>query len=242
MSIAAGISTPKCYILQDPSLNAYAVSGRRGAVVVTSGLLAAVDRRQLQGVVAHEIAHIRNRDSNLIYVTILGLGLFVTLIAMGGFVSRHSRTDPNDGQIPILQLIVVVTFILAIVALPAMLLLHFAMSRKREELADAAAVQYTRDPTGLRQALEKMAGSYVPLHRIGFATKALCCDDPARIIILIGAGYRRGNIPGSPRGLLNWLISLRPRGFLQRFFDTHPPIERRINWLWAQESAPPAPR
>ncbi len=100
MALAAGISTPACYVVDDPALNAYAVSDgrRKGAVVVTTGLLAATDRRELQGVVAHEVAHIRNRDSSVILVAVMSVGLVVVLATIAWAIAHTSVQSQARAQ------------------------------------------------------------------------------------------------------------------------------------------------
>lgn len=214
MAIAAGIPTPRAYIIDDRALNAYAFSNgrRQGVVACTSGLLDALDRQELTAVVAHETAHIRNRDSGVILVAVLATGALVALAAIAIALAEsenEASLDDDDtdgggaGAIALLAAIVLV-----VVAIPAAVLLRAALSRRREQLADASAVQLTRDPTGLRRALEKINSAGKPVQAVSAITQSLWIDNPNR---------------------------LRPNGMLARLLDTHPPIEQRIAWLRSLE-------
>ena len=217
MAIAAGVPAPACYIIDDPALNAFALSSRRGpgAVLCTSGLLAALDRRELRGVVAHEIAHIRNRDSQVVFVAVLGLGAIVAaltfLVAVVRAIGHGDGDDDNAGAAFLAFLAAFAALALLVIALPAAFLLRAALSRRREQLADASAVQFTRDPGGLRRALEKFAGASIPIQHVQFTTRSLWIDHPSRLL-------------------------KRPR-FYDRLVDTHPPIAARIAWLRELEGA-----
>ena len=199
------------------SLNAFAVSdgNRHGAVIITTGLLAALDRRELTGVVAHEIGHIRNRDSRVILVAVLAVGAVVavaaaaTAIAMGiaKATSGFKGKDSAGFLVAVLALIAfAVALVLRLIAVPAALLLRAALSRRREQLADASAVQFTRDPGGLRRALEKLAVDAVPLRprerwlvrstsrlptALSVADCSLDCSTPIRRSSLASPGCER---------------------------------------------------
>ena len=162
MTIASGLpKMPQVYLIDDPVPNAFAV-GRRGdkaAVAVTSGLLRRLNRDELQGVVAHEIGHIKNRD--VLFMTLAGvtLGAIVMLAdimlrAMWFGGGRRSRSSGSGGGNAV---IVVIALVAAIVAPLMAQLLYFACSRRREYLADASAAVFTRYPEGLASALEKIA-------------------------------------------------------------------------------------
>ncbi|MHC4061400.1 MAG: M48 family metallopeptidase [Planctomycetota bacterium] len=173
MKIAAGLpAMPKIYIINDPAPNAFA-TGRNpqsASVAVTAGLLARLNRDELQGVIAHEISHILHRD--ILFVTLAGimLGSIVLLSqvflrgmfysSMGGSRRRYSSGSGGGGQA---QLIMLVVAIIAAILAPIMAyLLYFALSRKREYLADAGAARLTRYPEGLASALEKIANDRSP--------------------------------------------------------------------------------
>jgi len=172
MKIAAGLpAMPKVYIIADPAPNAFATgrSPQTASVAVTAGLLGRLNRDELQGVIAHEMSHILHRD--ILYVTLAGimLGSIVLMSQVflrGMFYSsmgsrrRYSGGGKGGGQA---QLIMLVIAIIAAILAPIMAyLLYFALSRKREYLADAGAARLTRYPEGLASALEKIAGDKSP--------------------------------------------------------------------------------
>ncbi len=173
MKIAAGLpKMPKIYIINDPAPNAFATgrSPETASVAVTAGLLARLNRDELQGVIAHEISHIVHRD--ILFVTFAGimLGSIVLLSqvfmrsmfygSLGGSRRRYSSGGKGGGQEQII--ILVITIIAAILAPILAQLLYFALSRKREYLADAGAARLTRYPEGLASALEKISSDSAP--------------------------------------------------------------------------------
>lgn len=210
MKIAASLpKMPKIYIINDPSPNAFA-TGRnpeRASVAVTAGLLSRLNRDELQGVIAHEISHIVHRD--ILYVTLAGvmLGSIVLLSQIflrtqfygAMFHSRRysGRSNRNEGQIVFL----VIALLAAILAPIFAQVLYFSLSRKREYLADAGAVRLTRYPEGLASALEKIAGSKVPMETANKVTAPMYIASPF-------LGKKSMNL-----------------------FSTHPPIEERIRIL-----------
>jgi len=171
MKIAAGLPMPKVYIINDPAPNAFA-TGRKpetASVAVTAGLLGRLNRDELQGVIAHEISHILHRD--ILFVTLAGimLGSIVLLSQVflrGMFYSsmgssrRYSSGGKGGGQAQLIMLIIAI--VVAILAPIMAYLLYFALSRKREYLADAGAARLTRYPEGLAGALEKIANDRSP--------------------------------------------------------------------------------
>ncbi len=161
MSIAAGLpQMPAVYIIDDAALNAFAVGYRpdRAAVAVTSGLLKRLDRDELQGVVAHEIGHIRNADVRFMTLAAVMVGTIVLLaeVFLRGLrhVGRGRRSSRGGGQAAAILLLVTIVF--ALLAPLAAQLLFFACSRRREYLADASAARFTRYPAALASALEKI--------------------------------------------------------------------------------------
>jgi len=173
MKIAAGLPTmPRIYIINDPAPNAFATgrNPKNASVAVTAGLLARLNRDELQGVIAHEMSHIVHRD--ILFVTLAGimLGSIVLLSqvflrgmfysSMGGSRRRYSSGGKGGGQAQIVMLIIAI--VAAIVAPMMAYLLYFALSRRREYLADAGAARLTRYPEGLASALEKIAGDPSP--------------------------------------------------------------------------------
>lgn len=227
MSIASGTPLPKVYVVDDPSPNAFA-TGRtpeRAAVTVTTGLMQQLSRRELTGVVAHELAHIRNRDISVTTIAVLTAGTIAVLadlamrlawiFALSGDGRSRGRSSGNQGGIAVVA--IAIAFVLYVVALPAALLLRAALSRQRESLADASAVQYTRDPSGIRSALEKLEADTTSPRRVSTATAHLWIDEPKPA-------------SGAQRRILSGL------------FDTHPPMSERIAILRRMEGLPPDER
>lgn len=179
MAIAAGLSKPAVYIIESPALNAFAtgLSRRRAAVVVTRGLLDALSREELQGVIGHEMGHIVNLDMR--YATAVGVtvGLvvlvadFATRLAIFGGGRRGRGGGP---WVAILMLV------FAVLAPLFARLVQMAVSRQREFLADATSVRLTRNPNGLISALEKLGGSEAPLDGANRATQHLYIVNPLR--------------------------------------------------------------
>ena len=188
MKIASGLEKmPDIYIIDDPALNAFA-TGRdpnRAAVAITSGLLQKLNRDELQGVIGHEISHIKNRDvllmaiSGVLLGTIVILAWYATRIIFFGAVfggRRSSSSGGGYGQLIILAVGIVLMILAPIVAQ----LIYFAISRKREYLADASSALYTRYPEGLASALEKLAASTSQLKTANKATAPMYIINPFR--------------------------------------------------------------
>ncbi len=189
MKIAAGLpAMPKVYIIDDPSPNAFAIGVKpeKSAVAVTAGLLSRLNRDELQGVIAHEVSHIMNRDSQLMTVAGIMLGSIVLIshffLRSLWFVpssSRRYRKGGAGGGGPQMQLImIVVTIVLAILAPIFARLIYLAISRKREYLADATAARLSRYPEGLASALEKMSSAGLPLESANKATAPMYIVNP----------------------------------------------------------------
>jgi heat shock protein HtpX len=164
MAIASSLGRkPKVYIVDDPAPNAFATgkNPERAAVAVTTGLLGLLDRNELQGVVAHEIGHVKNRDVALMTTAGIMLGSIVLLADLGARAmwyggARRSRSSNKDGGQAIIMIVALVVVVLAPILAQ---LLYFALSRRREYLADASGALFTRYPEGLASALEKLGGS-----------------------------------------------------------------------------------
>ncbi len=179
MKIASGLEKmPNIYIIDDPALNAFA-TGRdpnRTSVAITSGLLQKLNRDELQGVIGHEVAHIKNRDVLLMVLLSITLGSIVILawyasrfMFLTGAGGGRRRTSSGKGGGAEL-IIILVGVILMILAPIAAQLIYFAVSRKREYLADASSALYTRYPEGLASALEKLATSDTSVRAANQAT------------------------------------------------------------------------
>ena len=185
MKIASGLArVPDIYIIDDPALNAFA-TGRnpdKASVAITSGLLQKLNRDELQGVIGHEISHIRNRDVLLMAICSVMLGTIVILawyasrfLIFGG-ATRSRRSSSGGGQAQII--ILAVGLVLMILAPIMAQFVYFAISRKREYLADASSALYTRYPEGLASALEKLGASTAELKSANKATAPMYIVNP----------------------------------------------------------------
>lgn len=206
LSITAGLpKTPKLYLIETQAMNAFA-TGRNpenSLVAVTSSLIRNLDREELEGVIAHEISHIKNRDIKVMMIaTILAgiLAIMADFFLRIGIWSRSDRKD-NKGN----ALLFLIGFILAILAPIFAQLIQLAISRKREFLADASGALITRNPLGLANALEKIAKQNISMN-ISPATASLFIVNPFK----------------DKKSFINWLGNL---------FSTHPPVEERIRIL-----------
>ncbi len=187
MKIASGLEKmPDVYIIDDPALNAFA-TGRdpnKASVAITSGLLQKLNRDELQGVIAHEISHVRNRDVLLMAMTSVLLGTIVILawygsrmMIFGGAGRRRSSSSGGGGGQAIILILALALMILAPILA---YLIYFAISRKREYLADASGALYTRYPEGLASALEKLGASTGQLKSANQATAPMYIVNPFR--------------------------------------------------------------
>lgn len=208
MALASGSPMPRVYVIFDPAPNALATgtNDKNAAICVTSGLLTLLDREETQGVVAHEISHIRNEDILLMTLVSILLGGIAILSDMGRRGIFRPRSGRRIGGKNIL-LLLPLTILIALSPLMAQLL-AMAVSRQREYLADATAAEYTRNPRGLARALERIRDAAMPFHMATRGTAHLFFVNPLR---------RR--LDDSESGLANLLTS-------------HPPIERRIAVLY----------
>jgi heat shock protein HtpX len=221
MAIASGLPRPRLWLVPDDDLNAFA-TGRGpedASVAVTEGLLTRLDRDELQGVVAHEMAHIRNLDTRLMTL-LAGMVGAIALMSdgMGRMLGRGGRlvggssrrsSGKGGGGNP-LALIVLAFWLLTLIVAPLISrLLAMSVSRKREYLADATGAQFTRNPAALASALEKLSGAAAPTKAITRGAAHLCIVDP----------------------LAN--VFTEREGFLGDLFASHPPIAQRIDRLKA---------
>ncbi|HEY8841833.1 MAG TPA: M48 family metallopeptidase, partial [Candidatus Dormibacteraeota bacterium] len=176
LAIGDGIPPPKVYIIEDPSPNAFA-TGRdpqHAAVTVTTGLLQMMNREELEGVLSHELSHVKNFDVRLLLVvtTMIGLaGLIASFVWNGAF-----RIRSRDSRAMLIILLVGIVFtLIAVIVGP---LMQMALSRQRESLADASGVELTRNPAGLLSALKKIAANEQPMKNFNHAVAAMCIDNP----------------------------------------------------------------
>ena len=211
VAIGAGIPMPKVYIIEEDAPNAFA-TGRdpeHASVAITRGLLNKLERDELQGVMAHEISHIRNRDTlfavmmgMLVGVVVMLSDMFLRSLWYGGGRRRSSRSRDGGGGAQ--AIFAILGILLAILAPLFAKLLQLAVSRQREYLADASAADITRYPEGLARALEKISSDPTPLAHANRATQHLYIANPKK--------------------------KLNDRSSV---FSTHPPIRERIQRLYA---------
>jgi heat shock protein HtpX len=184
MSIAAGVPMPRVMVLETDALNAFATGNRvgHGTIVVTRGLLDTMTRDELQGVVAHETAHLANLDTRYMVVVGVTVGLIALVCDMllrttawGG--SRRSNDDRKGSGSGLLIILLIVVAIFAPLAAKAV---QMAVSRQREYLADATSVQFTRNPNGLISALQKLADKAAPFPGVSRATQHLFIVNPVQ--------------------------------------------------------------
>ncbi|MFC1647995.1 M48 family metallopeptidase [Nanoarchaeota archaeon] len=202
LSIAAGIPVPKAYVIEDSAMNAFA-TGRdpeHASITVTTGLLKVLDRQELEGVIAHEMSHIKNYDVRFMMLTVVLVGI-VTLLSdflLRSFLWGGGKRD-SDNKVGII--LIVVGLALAILTPIIGQLIKLAISRKREFAADANAVVLTRYPPGLTGALAKISKDPDPLvDKANRATAPLFISTPFR----------------------------KKSGYVTALFSTHPPIDERI--------------
>ncbi|MBP6856066.1 MAG: M48 family metallopeptidase [Candidatus Pacebacteria bacterium] len=203
LAITAGLPMPKVYIVQDSAPNAFATGRdpKHSVVAVTTGLMSILDRSELEGVIAHELAHIGNRDMLVSTVAVVLVG-FISIISdvflRMGMWGSGSRDNDNKGG----NILMIVAIVAAILAPIAGMLLQLGISRRREYLADASGALLTRYPEGLANALRKIGGHSAPMKKQSTAIAHLYLADP--------------------KGKTSKMAQL---------FMTHPPMQSRINAL-----------
>ena len=218
-AIAAGLAkTPDVYLIDDPAPNAFA-AGRKpetAYVAATTGILDLLDKRELEGVMAHEMAHVRNRDVRLMTLAAVLVGAISMVADMLMWSMWLGGGDDEEGGSPFAAIIAIAAIILAPLGAA---LLQMSLSRRREYLADATAAELTGDAEGLARALWKLGADPKPLRKVNRATAHLWIESPLR----------------DNRGLRSGLSGL---------FDTHPPLEERIARLEQMGgfSLPPLPK
>jgi heat shock protein HtpX len=205
LSITAGIPMPKIYVITDPSPNAFATGRNKehASIAVTSGLLQMMNTVELEGVLAHELSHVKNRDILLSTVVVVLVG-FISILAnmfiRGSMFGIGGGRGRNDEAGEIMEVVGIIFIILSPIVAT---IIQLAISRKREYLADASGALLTRYPEGLASALQKIANANIPMKNANTATAHLYISNPF------------GKLGQKTAGL----------------FSTHPPIQDRINAL-----------
>lgn len=209
LALGDGVPTPKIYIMQEEASNAFATGRdpKHAVVCVTSGILKKLNKAELEGVIAHELSHVKNFDTRLMGIVAILVG-FVAIIAnifmqnlWWGNIRGNDREGRNNNQ----SVFLVIGIVFAILSPIVATLIQLAVSRKREFLADASGAYLTRYPAALADALEKISSDTRPMKNVSNATAHLFIANPFK-----------GKTAGQ------WFSSL---------FDTHPPIEERIKIL-----------
>ncbi len=206
LCISAGLPLPKIYIINDPAPNAFATgrNPKKAVIALTTGLIERLDKSELEGVIAHELSHIKNYDILLATLTTILVGTIVILADMlsRSFLYRNSsrNSDNKNSNIIFVLLAVLISILAPLFAY----LMQFAISRKREFLADADGALITRYPEGLARALEKISQDPHQLRAVNKATAHLYISSP---------------------------LKEKKKGFLSKAFMTHPPIEDRVKAL-----------
>ncbi|HEY4947171.1 MAG TPA: M48 family metallopeptidase, partial [Acidimicrobiales bacterium] len=203
LAIGEGIPKPAVYVINDPSPNAFAtgVSPEKAAITFTSGLLAIMNREELEGVTSHEMSHIKNHDIRLLLVvgTMIGMAaLLASILWRSAFFAGAGRSSSRGNQL--MLVVLAAGALLAVVGFIFGPLIRLALSRRRESLADVSGVELTRNPAGLLSALKKLQQNDKPFKSMNHATAAMCIDDPLQ----------------------------HHEAWYHRLYDTHPPIEERI--------------
>ncbi len=207
LCITAGLPIPKIYIINDTAPNAFATGRdpKHAVIAVTKGLLSKLDRSELEGVIAHELSHIGNRDILLATIVTVLVGVIVLMadwFRRWTFFGGHRRNnDRGDSRMQLIILIIAI--VLSILAPIFAYLMQFAISRKREFLADADGALLTRYPEGLARALEKIANDHEPLEVANRATAHLYIESPFK-------------------------DQSKKASFFTKAFMTHPPTKERI--------------
>jgi heat shock protein HtpX len=201
LAIADGLPKPQVYVIDDPSPNAFAtgISPKKAAITATTGLLETMNREELEGVISHEMSHIKNYDVRLILIvsTLIGLAaILASIVWRIGFFARPRGKDAGEAMLIVFAAGLALTLVAVIVG-P---LIKLALSRSRESLADVSGVELTRNPAGLIKALQKLEANDKPFAKFNHATASMCIDDPLQ----------------------------HHEKWYHHMFDTHPPIEDRI--------------
>lgn len=201
LAITAGLPKPRVFVVNDPAPNAFATgrNPKNAVIAVTTGLMQQLERSELEGVIAHELAHIGNRDILVMTIAVVLAGLLAMLADFFVRMSFFGGGGSRDNKHPALLIVGVVAIILAPIAAQ---LIQMAISRRREFLADASGALLTRYPDGLASALRKISAYEAPMERASHATAHLFISNPY-------GTHQAGR-------------------FIAKLFTTHPPVEERI--------------
>lgn len=210
LSKTAGLPVPQVYIISDPAPNAFATGRdpKHAAVAATTGLLALLEKKELEGVVAHELAHIANRDTLLQTVVVIGTALISNLANLLLHMNMFGGSKEGENRHPAFF---VLTIVAALLAPFAAMIIQLAISRKREFLADASGALLTRYPEGLASALQKISGYTQPIMHANPAMAHLYISNP-----------------------LGGETEYHKPSFFEKLFMTHPPVEERVSALLNQ--------
>lgn len=203
LAITAGLPKPRVYVIEDPAPNAFA-TGRdpeHAAVAVTTGLLQMLDRTELEGVLAHELSHIGNRDILVMSAAVVLVGFLAVISDMIWHMTLFGGGNRENNN-PVMMIVGIALIILAPLVAQ---LMQMAVSRRREFLADASGALLTRYPEGLASALEKISGYSAPMKKASSATAHLFISNPFG-----GNGRKKGG------------------DMMRKLFSTHPPVEERV--------------
>jgi heat shock protein HtpX len=208
LAIGDGIPKPEVYVIDDPSPNAFAtgVSPDKAAISFTTGLLATMNREELEGVASHEMSHIKNHDIRLLLIvsTMIGMAaLLASVLWRTAFFSGGMGRGNNNSGGQLVIVIIAAGAMLSVIGFIFGPLIRLALSRRRESLADVSGVELSRNPAGLLSALKKLQQNDVPFKKMNHATAAMCIDDPLQ----------------------------HHETWYHRLYDTHPPIAERIATL-----------
>ena len=216
MCLSGGLPIPKIYLIEDGAMNAFATGRdpKHAAVAITRGLREKLSRDELQGVMAHELSHVRHYD--ILYATLMAVLVGAVILLSNVFLRSlwfgggRRRSNDNSGGGALQLILLIVAILLAILAPILAVIIQMAMSRQREYLADAGAVELSRNPSGLAGALAKLSGDPTPLKNANNATAPMYIVQP--VMAARGEGRTK-----------------RKSGLM----DTHPPIDTRIERLQA---------
>ncbi len=227
LCISSGMQLPPIYIINDTSPNAFATGRdeKHCAIAFTTGLLQILDRSELEGVAAHELSHIKNRDILLASVVVVLVGIIAIICDVA--IRVGFRRNDNNGKAGLVGLVI---GLIGLILAPLLAqIIQLAISRKREFLADASGALMTRYPEGLASALQKISNSAVPLKKSSTATAHLFISDPFA---------DNSRLMFNNKGKIEKQISKKQTktSWFSNLFATHPPVEERVKSLLGQQN------